>query len=285
MSQKCEHHDHHHDTGPTGKAFSIAIALNLLFVVVELYSGILYDSLALISDALHNLTDVFGLLLAWLGLWLAQKSINKKFSLYAAAINSALLLLSSVWVIIEALERYNAQIAPVAPVMIAVSLVGFAINFFTARQFHHGHQHDLNIKSAYLHLMADAAVSLGVAVTGVIILYSAQNWLDPVISAVISVIIILSAWKIFYESVRLLRRLVPAGVNVKAVEELLQLYLPGVVVSSLQIYALSTAENKLVAQLDILTMPDEPVLNKLKHDLSHRFKIAECDLVFRTVSE
>lgn len=285
MSQKCEHHDHHHDTAPAGRAFTVAIVLNIIFVIVELYSGIVYDSLALVSDALHNLTDVFGLMLAWLGLWLAQKSINKKFSIYAAAINSALLLLSSVWVALEAVERYNAQITPVAPVMIAVSLVGFAINFFTARQFHHGHQHDLNIKSAYLHLMADAAVSLGVAVTGVVILYSAQNWLDPVISAVISVIIIVSAWKIFYESVRLLRGLLPAGVNVTAVEERLRFHLSGAVVSGLQIWALSTAENKLVAQIDVLAIPDEPTLKKLKHDLSHRFKITECDLVFKTVSE
>lgn len=270
---------------PGGRAFALAIGLNLIFVIVELSAGFIYSSLALVSDALHNLTDVLGLILAWLGVWLAAKSINKKFSIYAASLNSAMLLLSSVWVVFEAVERYNTNIIPAAPVMIVVSLVGFCINFFTARQFHHGHQHDLNIKSAYLHLMADAAVSLGVTLTGVVILLTTLNWLDPVISAVISVIIIFSAWKIFYESVRLLRGLTPAEVSLTALTGRLNFYFPAAVVTGLKVYALSTAENKMVAELSVVVEPDSKIIDQLRHDLKHRFKISECDLTYKIVSK
>lgn len=180
--------------------FKIGIGLNLFFVMIELYSGYAVNSLALLSDAFHNLTDVFGLLVGWYGFYLSQKKKSKKYSLYTAFINSSLLVVGSVWVIIEAFERLQNPQAPLATVMIFVSLIGFVINFVTGKLFHHDHHHDLNMKSAYLHLMGDAAISLGVTLAGVLIYFFAINWVDPVFSIIISGVIIFSSYKIIRES-------------------------------------------------------------------------------------
>ena len=164
------HHHHHTDGLDPGRIFKIGILLNLLFVGIEIYFGITGNSLALVSDGVHNLTDVFGLTFAWVGYLFSKRASTKKFSIYAAFTNTSLILLTSVWITIEAFKRYHANETPVAVTMISVAFVGLLINFFTAKLFHKGHHHDLNMKSAYLHLMADAAVSLGVVITGIIIL-------------------------------------------------------------------------------------------------------------------
>ncbi|MEQ1722394.1 MAG: cation diffusion facilitator family transporter, partial [Pseudobdellovibrio sp.] len=216
---KCDH-DHQHSTALVpDRIFKIGISLNLAFVFVEIYFGIIHNSLALVSDAIHNLTDVFGLMIAWLGFVLSKKVATKKFSIYAAFINTSLLLISSIWIIFEAYERYYSLQAPVASTMIIVASIGFFINFLSARMFHHGHHHDLNMKSAYLHLMADAAVSLGVVVTGVVIYYQSIFWIDPAISALISVIIIFSTWSLFRESINMLRGKTPSSVNLEEVKK------------------------------------------------------------------
>ncbi len=171
-----------------------------MFVVIEFYYGYLVNSLALYSDAFHNLTDVFGLLVGWYGYHLSVKKNSKKYSLYTAFFNSMLLVLGSVWVIYEAIERLQKPELPVASTMIVVSLIGFVINFFSAKLFHVDHHHDLNMKSAYLHLMGDAAISLGVTLAGVLIYYFSILWIDPAFSIVISIVIMVSSFKIIRES-------------------------------------------------------------------------------------
>jgi cobalt-zinc-cadmium efflux system protein len=205
------HHDHEHCDHPLpngikpDRIFKIGISLNLAFVVVEIYYGYLIDSLALISDAFHNLTDVFALLIGWLGYELTRRSQAQKYSLWAALFNSSVLLLGSIWVVWEALLRLKNPELPVASTMIIVSSLGFVINFISAKLFHKDHHHDLNMKSAHLHLMADAAISLGVAVAGVIIYFYSLDWVDPVFSIVISVIIVYGAGQIILESLRRLK--------------------------------------------------------------------------------
>ena len=207
MTHNHTDHDHYHpEIIEPDRVFKIGIFLNLLFVCIEVYFGIVHRSLALVSDGIHNLTDVFGLLIAWLGYVFSKKHSSEKFSIYAAIINTSLLIITSVWLIFEAYKRFHSNQVPVAITIIFVALVGFVINFFTAKLFHKSHHHDLNMKAAYLHLMADAAISLGVVVTGIIIYYKSIFWIDPVVSAVISVIIILTTWGYLKESWLMLSR-------------------------------------------------------------------------------
>ncbi len=204
------HSDQPHHQSPSSLAFTpdrifkIVISLNLVFVLVEVYFGITHHSLALVSDGVHNLTDVLGLSIAWLGYWLSKKHLTQKFSVYAAFINTSLLLLTSVWIIFAAYERYLSARQPVASTVIIVASIGFFVNFFSAKLFHKDHHHDLNMKAAYLHLMADAAISLGVVVTGIIMYYKSIFWIDPVVSAVIAIIIIFATWKFFKKSLLML---------------------------------------------------------------------------------
>lgn len=172
---------------------------------IELYFGFFHNSLALVSDAIHNIGDVLGLLVAWLGFYLAQHKNMKKISDITALVNTLFIIFGALFILHEAYQRWNNPAGdPVAKTIIGVALVGFIINFYTANLFHHGHHHqndesDLNIKSAYLHLLSDAIISLGVAVVGVIIYFTSLYWLDPVISVVISVIVLYSSFKLLKE--------------------------------------------------------------------------------------
>jgi len=206
--ENCDHsHSPHDHRGlKPDRIFKIGITLNLLFVFIEIYYGYVIDSLALVSDAFHNLTDVFALLIGWLGYELTKRSAAQKYSLWAALFNSSVLWLGSFWVIYEAIDRLKNPEMPVAKVMIIVASVGFVVNFISAKLFHKDHHHDLNMKSAYLHLMADAAISLGVAVAGVIIYFYSVNWVDPVFSILISFVIIYGSGKIVLESLDKLRQ-------------------------------------------------------------------------------
>lgn len=207
MSSKKESCDHSHPhTHDHSSIFKIGIALNLIFVLIEFYYGYKVGSLSLISDAFHNLTDVFGLLVAWLGYYLTRQSKAKKYSLWAALSNNFFLIIGSLWVIVEAIERFKSGHVPVALTMIIVAGIGCVINFASAKLFHHDLHDDLNMKSAYLHLMADAAISLGVVCTGLIIYLYSLAWIDPVVSAIISVIIIVASAKIFIESIKQLKQ-------------------------------------------------------------------------------
>lgn len=257
------------------RIFKIGISLNLVFVLIELYFGWIHESLALISDAIHNLTDVIGLLMAWLGYALARKTKYKKVSIYAALLNAVLLVVSSVWVIREAYERYYSDHQPVALTMMAVAGIGVAINFATAKLFHRDHHHDLNIKAAYLHLMADAAISLAVVMAGAMIYFYSSYWVDPVLSAIVSVIIIVSAWSILREAVNMLRGRTPKTVNLDKLRQLLQEYGIDIPVQQLRVQALSTSENSL------LLPPQQSLSPQQRHQLEHRladdFKITQLE--------
>ncbi len=192
--QNCSHqHEHSSITADPDRLFKVGISLNVVFVLIEFISGYLIQSLALISDAVHNLTDVFGLLIAWLGYSLSKKNKSNIYSNYTALINSLILILGSIWILSESVARFQNPTSPTAWVVIVVALIGCVINFYSAKLFH-THQHDLNMRSAYLHLMGDAAISLGVVFSGVLIYFYAINWIDSVISAVIAFIVILSTW-------------------------------------------------------------------------------------------
>ena len=250
-------HDHSHHHGPTtyGRIFALGVALNLGFVAIEFAVGSWAHSLALMADAAHNLSDVAGLLLAWVATILAQRppsprrTYGMRRATILAALGNALLLLVAVGGIVwEAVQRFQTP-APVAGLTVmAVAAVGIVINTATALLFVRG-QHDLNIRGAFLHMATDAAVSAGVVVAGGLIWFSGWLWLDPVISLVIAGVIVLGTWGVFRDALNLALDAVPRGIDAAAVQRFLHT-LPGVTAShDLHIWALSTTEPALTVHL------------------------------------
>ncbi len=276
------HHGHHHAT-PTnfGNAFVLAIALNIVFVMIEFSYGLIANSTALIADAGHNLSDVLGLALAWGATILAKRQPSERYtyglrgsSILAALGNAMLLLLACGAIGWEAVQRFAAP-ADVSGLTVAiVAGIGIVVNGVSAMPFVSGSKHDLNIRGAYLHMVADAVVSVGVVITGLTIMFAGWDWIDPVISLVIVVVIVIGTWGLLRDSIRLSLNAVPAGIDLPKVQEFLT-DLPGVTsVCDLHIWGMSTTENALTAHLSMPAgHPGDDFLNKVAHDLEHRFSI------------
>lgn len=249
-------HGHSHDPGSYGRAFAIGVTLNLAFVAVEIIYGIKANSLALIADAGHNLSDVLGLLLAWGATTLARRLPSarrtygmRRSSILAALANAVLLLVAIGAIAWEAVQRFSEPAPVSARVVIWVAAVGIAINAATALLFWAGRKSDLNIKGAYLHMAADAAVSAGVALAGLAIAMTGWLWLDPAISLMIVVVIFVGTWGLLRASVNLAMDAVPEGVDPGAVQSYLA-GLPGITeVHDLHIWGMSTTEVALTAHL------------------------------------
>lgn len=283
-----------HSHAPTnfGRAFAIGIALNIGFVAVEAVFGVLAHSLALLADAGHNLSDVFGLLLAWGASALVRRRPTerrtyglRRSSILAALFNALFLLVAVGAIAWEAVHRFNAP-APVAgKTVIWVALVGIAINTATALLFMAGRKGDLNIRGAFLHMAADAAVSAGVVVAGFAMLATGWLWLDPVVSLLIVAVIVWSTWGLLRDSVNLALDAVPEGIEVGAVKQYLN-DLPAVSeVHDLHIWAMSTTETALTAHL-VRSVPtcDDALLAQACRELHDTFGIEHVTLQFETGS-
>jgi cobalt-zinc-cadmium efflux system protein len=275
------HHHHHHAPPDYGRAFAAAVALNLGFVVIEVIYGVLSDSLALLTDAGHNLSDVLGLLLAWGAAALAKRrpSARRTYgysrATILASLFSGLLLMGAVGAIgWEAANRLLDPPEPAGLTIMVVAAIGVVINTATALFFLSGKDHDLNIRGAFLHMAADAAVSLGVVLSGALILFFGFNWIDPLISLVIAAVIFLSTWGLLRDSVNLAVDAVPRGVDPEAVREYLA-SLPGVdAVHDLHIWAMSTTDTALTAHVIMHRMPDsDAYLDDVAQVLLERFAI------------
>ena len=218
-------HAHEHAPADFGRAFIIGIGLNTGFVVAEVVYGTLAKSLALVADAGHNASDVLGLLLAWGAYLVAKRRPSQKHtyglrrsSILASLANAVLLLIALGAIIWETLHRF-AQPAPVAGgTVIWVAALGIAINGVTAYLFASGRKGDLNLRGAYQHMLADAVVSAGVVVAGVVILFTGWNWLDPVVSLVLAAVILHGAWGLLRESLDLALDAVPESVDLNEVK-------------------------------------------------------------------
>lgn len=265
------HQGHEHDTS---RAFAIGIALNVIFVVVEWIFGVMANSLALIADAAHNFSDVLGLLLAWGALALARRPPSTRFTyglrgstVLAALANAMLLLVATGGIAWEAILRFRSIGAVNETIMIWVAAFGVLINTGTALLFMGGRKADLNIRGAYLHMAADAGVSLGVVVAGLGIMYFGWTWLDPVASLLVVTVILVGTWGLLRDSVKLALHAAPENVDPVAVRRYLA-DLPGVTeVHDLHIWAMSTTETALTAHL---VMPaghpgDEYVADVIRH--------------------
>lgn len=273
-------HAHSHTPNNFNRAFAIGTILNLLFVVIEGWYGTISHSLALIADAGHNLSDVMTLLLAWGTMALANRSATArhtygfKKATILASLGSATFLCAAIGVIIwEALGRLNAPAPVQGMTMTIVAAIGVAINTATALLFMSGRKNDLNIKGAFLHMAADAAVSAGVVISGLIITFTGWNILDPVISIAIAFVILLSGWELLKDSLHLTMAGVPAHIDAEAVLDYLA-GLPGVeCVHDLHIWAASTTENILTAHLVMQDGGSDDFLHRTAENLHHDFNI------------
>ncbi|MDD5349994.1 MAG: cation diffusion facilitator family transporter [Chthoniobacteraceae bacterium] len=293
--QRLHSHEHGHAHGGAGhahaprdfgRAFAIGVALNLAFVGVEAVFGLAADSLALLSDAGHNLSDVLGLLLAWAASALAKSSPTtrrtfgfRSTTILAALFNALLLLAVTGGIAWEAIGRLVKPVSVQSNTMIWVAAVGVFINAATAWMFLSGRKEDLNIRGAFLHLAGDALISVGVVVAGILIASTHQLWLDPVVSLLIGLAIVAGTWGLLRESVNLLLHAVPAGVDVAEVRAYLEA-LPSVrEVHDLHIWAMSTSEIALTAHLVRSgDRVENALLERACHELRERFGIGHTTL-------
>jgi cobalt-zinc-cadmium efflux system protein len=289
--------EHHHAPKVTGlnRAFIIGIAINLLYVIIELIAGFYYDSLALISDAGHNLTDVASLALAMLAFRLAKVKANDKFtygyrksSVLVSLINSVILFVAIGAILWESISRLNNPVVVQGLPISVVAGIGIVINAISAFLFFREKDSDLNVKGAYLHLMADAAVSLGVVISGVLIYFFHLYWLDLAMSLVIVAVIFYSTWNLFRDSLSLTLDGVPKGIDLNNVISKIK-EVEGVVdVHHLHVWAISTTQNALTAH--VIIHPDNGMeqLNilktKIKHGLEHA-NIHHATIEFETEDE
>lgn len=305
MSAPHDHHehDHHHDDGhahhhhdhshhhshvdTTSRAFGIGISLNLAFVAIEIGFGIYADSLSLLADAGHNFSDVIGLLAAWGAIILARRVPSLRYTyglrsttILAALANAMLLLIAVGGISWEAIRRFSEPMPVNEPIMIWVALIGVVINIVTALMLMQGHREDLNMRGAFIHMVADAAVSVGVVLAGIGMMLTGWLWLDPAVSLLIAGVIFLGTWGLFKQSIKLALHAVPDTIDPTKITAYL-LSLPQVKeVHDLHIWGMSTTENALTAHL--ITPdghPGDAFLHTIAEELADHYKI--CHATFQ----
>ncbi len=281
---------HAHAPVDFGRAFAIGIVLNTGFVIVEAVYGYLSGSMALIADAGHNLSDVLSLLLAWGASVAAKRPASARFTfgyksstILAALANAMLLLIALGVILIETVRRF-AEPEPIeAGTVMIVAGIGIAINTGTALLFLRGRKHDINIRGAFLHMAADALVSLGVVIAGALILWTGALWIDPVTSLVIVVVIAVGTWGLLRDSIRMSLLAVPDGIDEAAVRSYLE-SLPGVSgMHDLHIWPMSTTETALTAHVVMLGgHPGDQMLREAADELKHHHRIGHVTLQVET---
>lgn len=285
---KHHHHHHEHTHGFTNysRAFTIGLILNLSFVFIEAIYGLLAQSVALLADAGHNLSDVLGLVLAWVATILSQRQPSHRYSygwgrssILAALLNAIFLLIAVGAISWEAIGRFIHPKPVEGGIVIAVAAVGIVINTITALMFLSGRKSDLNIRAAFMHMAADALVSLGVVLAGIIIIVTGWLWLDPTISLIISGVIIAGTWQLLRDSFNLAIDAVPTGIEPLAVLTYLR-ERPGVSqVHDLHIWAMSTTETALTAHLVMpCGHPGDAFLAKTCQEIHDNFGIEHTTL-------
>ena len=293
MSHEHSHqHSHTINAESLNKAFIIGIVLNLAFVVIEFAAGFWFDSLALLSDAGHNLSDVVSLVLALLAFRLAKVKANerytygyKKSTILVSLLNAVILLVAVGAIVIESIHKLSNPAVVPGGAIAWVAGVGVLINAFTAFLFMKDKEKDLNVKGAYLHMAADALVSVGVLVAGIVISRTGWYIINPIIGLIVAVVILISTWNLLHDSLRLTLDGVPTSIDSQKVVEAIRA-LPGVDdVHHIHIWAISTTENALTAHI-VLKQPES--MQEVKHLIRHRledFGIGHATLEFEVPGE
>lgn len=288
-----DHGHHHHAPKHFGKAFAIGIALNLGFVIVEAAYGFWGNSMALLADAGHNLSDVLGLAVAWIAAILGARPPTRRYtygfrnsSILAALFNALILLVAVGGIATEAIRRLFDPEPVAGTTVIIVAAIGILINGVTAALFASGQKEDLNVRGAYLHMLADAAVSVGVVVAGLVIAYTHLQWIDPVVSLVIAVVIFLGTWGLLKDSLSMSMAAVPPGIRVDEVRAALEA-MPGVAdVHDLHIWPMSTTETALTCHLLMPGgYPGADFLREAEHRMDHDFGICHSTFQIETDRE
>ena len=284
------HGGHHHGPVNYGRAFAIGLLLNLTYVAAEAFYGVAGHSLALLADAGHNLGDVLGLAGGWTATLLSRRLPSGRYtyglrrsSILAALANAVLLLIVTGGIAWEALRRFIEPGHPAGLVIMAVAAVGIFINGATALLFMSGRKDDLNVRSAFLHMAADALVAAGTVAAGALILWTGREWIDPLVSLVISAVIIAGTWSLLRDSVNLSLDAIPPGIDRHAVEAYLR-GLPGVeAIHDLHIWGLSTMDAALTVHLVHTEGSNtETLLPRIAEDMRKRFAIGHSTIQFET---
>lgn len=280
-------HDHHHSHTVEGlrpeqvnTAFIVSIALNVIYIVAEVTAGILNNSISLLSDAGHNVSDVASLLLSLLAFRLAGRKSTTRFTYgykkttILAALANAVILLMAVGVLgFEVVQRLLSPREIRGDVVAWVAGLGIVVNALSALLFFRNRKSDLNVRSAFLHLAADALVSLGVVIAGVLISFTGWYWLDPVMGLIVLIIVLASTWSLLAESFRLSVDAVPEGIRLEQVKEAIEKVANVTHAYHIHVWAMSTTENALTAHVVIspqLSFDEKMgVVREIKHELEH----------------
>ncbi|HET6254051.1 MAG TPA: cation diffusion facilitator family transporter [Puia sp.] len=271
------HHHHPVNLKQVNRAFVIGIALNFLFVIIEVVVGLNIRSLSLLSDAGHNLADVASLAMALVAIRLLRVRATEKYTygfkkttILVALLNAAILLISLGAIGYEALHRLmNPEPALPGKVISIVAAIGIVINALTAMLFFRNKESDLNVRSAFLHLLSDAIVSAGLVIGGFVIFYTQLNWIDPALSLVIAIIILYSTWQLLRDSLRLSLDGVPAGIEINKIREAIVRMKDVRDFHHIHVWAISTTENALTAHLVVDKTCTMELIEKLKHRVKH----------------
>jgi cobalt-zinc-cadmium efflux system protein len=272
--------DHNHKISNYNRAFAIGIVLNVIFVAIEAGYGVAAGSLALIADAGHNLSDVLSLLLAWGAGFLASKAATekrtygfRKVTIMASLASAILLLIALGGITWEAIGRFFAPKPVDGMTVIAVAAIGVVINTITALFFVSGQKHDLNIRGAFLHMVADAGVSFGVVVGGIIIMVTGWLLIDPLISLLIVAVILVGTWSLLRDSMNLAIDSVPEGIDMAGIKRYLTDLENVSQIHDLHVWPMSTTEVALSVHLIIDDTLNENFLSKIQQQLHDRFSI------------
>jgi len=268
------------------RAFAIGTALNIAYVIAQIAFGIVAHSLALLADAGHNFGDVLGLLLAWGASYLVktQPTTHRTYglgraSILAALANAILLLIAVGAITWEAIRRFSNPGEVAGTTVAIVAAIGIVINMATAMLFFSGRKADLNVKGAFLHMAADAAVSAGVVVAGMMIIFTGWHWIDPIASLAINAVIVWGTWGLLRDSIAMALDIVPSNVDPAAVRKYLETQAGVTAVHDLHIWPLSTTETALSAHL---VKPDAEIDDEMLacvcNELAHRFGIVHATI-------
>lgn len=282
-----EHEHHHHDHAITSlsTSFIIGTLLNLAFVIVEGIAGFMSNSMGLLSDAGHNLSDTVSLLLAWIAFYLAKKVANKRFTygytrstILASLINASILLVAIGMIVVESIRKFSNPQPVNGDMIIWVAAIGVVVNFATAMLFMKDRKKDLNVKGAFLHMAMDALVSVGVVISGVAIKYTGWTVIDPIIGLVIAAVIFVSTWNLLKESLRLSLDAVPESIDIDEIEKEILAVKDVAGIHHIHIWALGTSENAITVHVSVDDVTESERVKTDIRDLLKKHGIAHATI-------
>ena len=274
------HHHHTHEPSSMGMSFKIGISINLVFIAFEVFYGIISNSTALLADAGHNFSDVLALAFSWVAIWLSERKPTEKFTygyrrstILIAILNTIILLIAIGLVLWEAIDQFGKPREIISSNVITLASIGIIVNGFTAWLFSKGKKHDLNIKSTFMHFVADALVSLGVVIAGVIILFTNLQWIDSLVTIIIVGFIIYSTYHLLIDSINLALDAVPENIDINQIRNYLENLDAVTSIHDLHVWALSTSQSALTVHLTTNSPTDNGFIIEIQHHLHENYNI------------